>query len=880
MQWNKRYFKVVGKLCSRRFKKNPHHFPILAMSTISFAMVIWAVVYSINTEKLYQKSSFTQWSQQQKLTAQDRFPASENTQHNCQQWHPELLDQEIGKLEAQYETKHFIKGQWYGVDLESLPSAQAQFLADNGRHIGDKSLSQNYNHCKDVICVLNEVYQDSTGESGKLVYYWYLKTGSMLNASNFIHGQDSKYPGSYQNNTYPLSAYLFSKDELQNFFILAKSLPNSFLKNPLLKTLYKIPDGADFEGQGAKTAECGVGLASGHLLLKKDCLSHNKKDFLKNIARHLSKYIDQSYAQDSNPRKKKLYSERKEWLDRSLWTKEEHWDKYAQKYQLIWHKHGQHSTDAVNPSDEFSTLLTEYRFEPQSFEQRADERTRELIKNVFFAGKSYTANGLFDQYFSQTTDQWSQQEPTIWNDCLDQHLRPELLQKGSRDLASSLEEPLYACVENKIPNFIHNSVSEIINDEIEGCEFFTDYDQYGHMATRYFETVDKFLNESVVKRKLELKNFGKEVLAGQQAKAEFIRKVDPASVYIRCFGEKSERERETCYTKTLQKRLDITLNSYREISKHYKERIREEILNVYPYLNVSSKTNAIAKNFIAPFSSQIKYAAKEIWKSCKRKGQNEEHKIKLPLKFTGNKNYVNAKLLNCINERIDDELEDIIDLGELKNTEKEYALSFMAKRMNQMLGNLLEEEVQLEENRFANYFEQKQKEVVDNFKSNPELLGSIYSFQQVGDSCLEHLQKHYPEDYFYHPKSKIDKEYGRKICSSIIQIPEINQRIEVAAKERWQDNVSWNLTQLSKYFENESTECLTNYPQSEDAANIRNSRMRRICIEEAFQIAFEETLNDWYDHKHYEYFSHREEELKRRLLREANDKISQADAQR
>jgi hypothetical protein len=179
---------------------------------------------------------------------------------------------------------------------------------------------------------------------------------------------------------------------------------------------------------------------------------------------------------------------------------------------------------------------------------------------------------MFNQYFDQTVKESSRKEASLGRSCFDKHLNEKTLNGGKRDLASSIEDPLFSCVERKIPEFVQEVVEAIKKDNIEGCRFFNDQNQYGHVSKRYYEVLDKFLMERILQRKIELKNHGVEVLSGQQAKEDFLAKVDPSSVFINCYNSEDSK---ACYEKTIKAELTQVLNHHRDISDYYRKIVKE-----------------------------------------------------------------------------------------------------------------------------------------------------------------------------------------------------------------------------------------------------------------------------------------------------------------
>ncbi|MCO4755532.1 MAG: hypothetical protein KC478_13705, partial [Bacteriovoracaceae bacterium] len=809
----KKRVRVHFKLWMRHHSSASVAFVFLLVLTFSLAGVGYK--YKSDSKGFVGTSTFAQWSAHHENKATRTLASSEQACEEAK-LSAKSIDKEITQLEALYDSGHEVQGNWYGIDLASLPTIQAQLLADHGSLIGNKNHSQNYRQCTDVVCVFNSIYKDKTELSGKLVYYWYLKTGSMLNLSNMVPGQLSKYPGKYQKQTIKLSEYLFNLDELKKFHNLARALPSRFVHNPLFRSIHKIPNKLAIEQEDEST--CSKAMVSGQILMGSKCLPEDQTQFSLKVSEHIAQYIDQYHAQKNG----KLFSHSKQWLNSSQWEKEQVWDFSSDEFKQVWtstldEKHFLDKNSSLNPSKQFSSLLAAYRFRPNLVQAKTPIELRNLIKNEFFHGQSYDANGLYESYLSNTLSSWRKKESTIWKDCLDEHYNPS----NKRELASSLENPLFTCVESKVPNFIQDSVLQLKQQETEGCGFFNNQDTFGHVSKRYQTNVDKFLTEQVLKRKLELKSHGDEVVTGLVAKESFLSEVDPGSLFINCFNKSNPSQ---CYEQNLLMGINKTLKKHNQLSTHYKEVIKKDIASLFPYSQVEKNTQILAKRFLAPFNSQINFAAQELWNNCRRRSSPE--RLDMSLFFAGGSKYVQASLLNCISEKAQEKLSKIVDQGsfhqvedkrvsfKLNPAEKIFALTFMKSKMKQALNNILEEELKLEKHRLASYFKDKKRKIQKDLKESKTLLTDVYSYEQVNSACLKDVQKSYPKRVLYHSQRTLDKGPGRKICSSFIELPETKTIIEEKSQKSWENNLKLVEGHLDEFFSDKVSDCIESFPRT------------------------------------------------------------------
>ena len=889
MKLSSKYIRVIFKLYLRSLRRSPHATAITFMAMITFGLSSFIVTDSVMNHGRFNKSTFSKWDQfQTEMTG--RSIASKNTsQCNSNSIDLNNLKIEIKQLETQFETGHFIEGSLFGINLKSIPSIQAQFLADHSEYIGDKNTSQNFAHCAavGVPCIINSLYK-SNQEVGYLSYYWYLKTGSMISVSNKLPGQKSKFAGNYDNKNHLINDYLFSHAQLRNFYILAKSLPEKFVHNPLLKSIHKIPNNSKIEGH--KNGGCAVSTTNGHILISQACLgsSHNVKGFLLTLTNQIAKYVDK-YEGIKN--KLSSVSNSEKWKEKSLWINDSFFDVYSGKYQTRWLSYVPQTQFVsqrakVNPAEQLSQLLSFYRFSPDQFVQKTPIDLQAYVKDTFFNGQTFDGNGLYKQYITSAVKEWSKQEVNLWSDCFETHLKEETLESSARDLASQVDNPLYSCVEHKIPSFINDVVKKIKSENYEGCQFFQNQNQYGHLSKKFHNILDKFLQEKVLKRKIEFQNHGVEVLVGQKIKDEFIKGVDPSSVFINCSSDDNTKD---CYSNNLNNELNKIINKHHnELSDYYKKIIRDDLIGMYSFSEISKKTNEVAKKFIAPFYNRIHFAATDLWASCKNESFSTEKRIKLPLRFTGGKHFVNAKLINCINSKMDKELYEIVNLSafheqdektiefKLNKQEKEFALSFMEGKLVQILNNILDEEVNLESQKLKQHFTESNQSIVEDFMNDKDFFEDVFSFSQISNECLERVGAYYPKKYFYTPTAKVDSKYGRTICSSIINNPSIKTELNKKVSERWNENKELATSFLDDNFADLTNECNDDYPVEMGRSYMRNSRMRKICIEESFEMAINEAVLEWQNHENYEHFSEKEDLLVNHLMKQKYSKIQKA----
>ena len=820
--------RVAIKFYARAIKRSPRQAALIAMITLTIGLAISLAYRQKQDRQKFSANTFGRWNQYHKSLLH-RLPASA-IEDACLSSGASFanIDLEIQRLESKLLSAHAIEGNWYGVSLKELPSPQAHLLADYGEILGDRNKSKNFRGCTSAICVFNQIAQDPSKLYGKLVYYWYLKTGSMISLSN--------PPGAKK-----LSPYLFKIEELKELYTLAKSLPASFIHNPLFRSIQKV---ASLNGK-----KCVESLPSGSIHVSTECLG-NPESTGALITQALTSYIDQRFADENG----KLFSQTEQWLEASQWSFKEYWNFGVNTYQIKWSS--SLSPSFNSPGEQFSQLLADYRFSPRSFQERGNDNAGKILSNQFFPGVSYDAKGLFRSYLKTSISEWSRREERLWAQCLESHYNPS---STGREVANALEDPLITCVENKIPTFKEEMLSKLKSEQPEACAFFNE-SRYAEESSRYKMAMEKYLLEQILQRKIELKRHGQEVFLGLKAKQEFLEKIDPASIVIYCH---QESDPQRCYQKVIKERLTNALRK-RKFTPYYQAGLEENILALFPYQEVRAQTNELAKRFVTPFYSRARYAASFIWESCKAQGPGENRSLKIPLLFTGGRHYMNAKLLNCVNDKTKEELLQMTKLAliqkneeqspefKLSPSERKFALSFLEGKMRQIYNAILEEEIRLEDRRLTSHFSQSQEHILQALQSDGALLESLYSYDELKGRCLDSLVEFYPRDIFYRPKSMVHKDFGRKICAHYAGLPDIQKAANTEIQKSWEENKRQTLSEFIEEIANKAEDCRSQYA---------DVRMAKICLEQASEVVFNETIEDWRQSKHHKHFGSKEDEL-------------------
>ena len=158
---------------------------------------------------------------------------------------------------------------------------------------------------------------------------------------------------------------------------------------------------------------------------------------------------------------------------------------------------------------------------------------------------------------------------------------------------------------------------------------------------------------------------------------------------------------------------------------------------------------------------------------------------------------------------------------------------------------------------------------VDNIPGVPGIgvKTAVVLLEQFGD--LETLLQRCDE---IPQKGRREKMMAKSAQKEMLFIPELNKKVS----ERWNENKELATSFLDDNFADLTNECNDDYPVEMGRSYMRNSRMRKICIEESFEMAINEAVLEWQNHDSYEHFSEKEDLLVNHLMKQKYSKIQKA----
>lgn len=797
----------------RFFKRKPEEFLIAIITlVVSLFFTAFELKENFKSQEKYI-SNFTKWHNELSLK---RSIANFEEVQCLNILDTKYLKQEIKRLEANIKYGQEFNGNWQGVELNQLLPSEAKLLHDFGHLIGNKAFVQNFSSCDNVVCIFNEIYQDKDEVAGLYLYYWYLKTGSIIALSNVIPSQNSKFPGLYNDKKFSLQDYLFSKEDLQEFVQIAYALPEYLTYNPLLRSFIKIPDDK-FERTDINT--CISIMRSGNVLINEKCLraeGNFKRKIIEAIISYHDLYLGENYKSSS-------VSTSSRFLKLGLWEEEPFLkEDLSWTHKWISHVNQEHSS----PQDFYQTLVRDYVYDLYSFKQKSSIEITRFIESDLFRGIGFDALTFSENILKESINNWNKKEISLWHECLTEHDGKFSLCYDEKDISS----------------FIHEETKKIAHTA-QGCQFLKDT-HYEIGKKRYEKELRKYIQEKHIQHKFEIEFFKEKTLNYQNALLTFKKDIDPIFALIHCDQKK---ELKDCYEKFLSEKASAILNANHIQSKLLIDKGIKDMIALYPYELAIKNSKKMIEKFLSPYLMKSYFAAKEIVSSCKKLALRPHEKLHFPLIFSGGMRYIEATTLNCINDSLLEKIEDIAASEKrisLTRSEKKFVASKIKHYFTNSLEAILEREETNETQKLALRFENIQEEFLSRLKKADTLIKESYSQDELEKKCLHEVSLQANQKIFYHSKNEIEEKFGKTICGVYLNDPMIKEKLQVEVQKKWQESLKWANETFQSVFSLETEKCQSRYPATSDA-KFKNQRLKTICEKEAHQYAKQYTKSLW-----------------------------------
>jgi hypothetical protein len=315
----------------------------------------------------------------------------------------DALGAEARELEAQ-DSGEAVTGNWKHLDLSLLPAPQGRFLKIYGEEIGDISPNGgiDWSSCRDLLCVFDRVYGKTRPSTAGLVHYlWYLKMGHMLALDNHVPRQRSTRPGEFNNKPIPLSAYLFSENELYGFWRLTHILGAPHAHLPRMKQIQRVPRGETFEESDYRS-RCGLSGSNGWTKLTDGCLSLGDDPdtgyFYTSVVHELSHHVDYELGRRIGATYRSHQTDHLALSGFELQERRESNGNILRSWQKDPSKKSVSTYANSSPQEWFAEVMAYVRVQADIANQRLSREQLNFFANEFYEGREFTQDALFSQW--------------------------------------------------------------------------------------------------------------------------------------------------------------------------------------------------------------------------------------------------------------------------------------------------------------------------------------------------------------------------------------------------------------------------------------------------------------------------------------------------
>lgn len=611
-----------------------------------------------------------------------------------------------------------------GLDLSRFPSSQSVYLEKNREWIYTQNL--NLAECTDIKCLFTKIYPNSNGMEGYLNYYFYLQTGYALSTVNSI-------PDIALGSTVTFQDTLFSQEELNSFYQLSKSLSSTFHKIPTLSSFHRMPKNMFMPAYGQNA--CGLAggaLNKGYVILMDNCLTRSSEsllggNFFPLVTHEISHRLDYNILKNNV-----VFSESPTWKEFSGWYLKENINQATGKIEsrqwAIQESTNELKNDgfgrsyaATSPVEDFADSVGFARFTPEDIEKVAPRKFAWITKNLF-DGKSYTAEGIKNQYESFLKDFALNSLPALINSCVNNQ-SSFLYELDSNELSeySDYDPGLVKCIFGGLKQSISKGLRILKANELQACGFLKNSESavVRNVFINLREFIKKDLNQNI-EIGIQLKALGEMI-------SKVSEEIDPRELFIMCQEENVPMD---CYN-------DKLLNSFNTISADYINQIPNQVNSYRETYQLDNRYSEVKGRIVSLFSQifsgsdlRFKEEAKRKWKVCFKNNSAIESSNVLLTPFNGGTQFVHETLLNCLNSNAEAELMKVLDAVGKKisitiatQSTKKFIYDMYINSFTSYLQNNVALEAKNEEVHIKNIKNEVDKKVLTTMTSDTQWIG-------------------------------------------------------------------------------------------------------------------------------------------------------------
>lgn len=774
------------------------------------------------------------WLEARKSFTSSRLPAAGGGNVSCRSdlFSVEEVKREALHYESQLNTGPKISGRWRHLDLRTLPVPQAKFLKAMGEEIGDLNNPNavDYSQCRDAVCVVNAVYRSTDGLEGWASYLWYLKMGYFLSLKNKVYEQKSSAAGFYNGKTYPLSDYLFTRDELYAFWRMSHALTTPFKTLPIMKEIQRIPKKSEIEGMGAGV--CGLAWSSGYILVNDGCLSfwgdQDKGFIYEGVTHEIAHQIDYKLGRENGG---SYYSQIGRWKADGQWSLKEFYDEANRRTVNEWsttltNEQFVRSYARTSPAEHFADTAAYYRYSGETTKKKVPAVIYRHLKEVAFDQLEYDTPGLFDQF---QTDVGTLLAPELFRTALECDQKP-VASNSTKPLAETLfpfsvDIKSRRCLREGLDRILDQAVVEAKLNHVDGCAQLRTSAQILAFKSK--------LEPAFSRQVVQHIKVARENQLYYQRLTEFYdslsKQTEPLKIVTGCYGQVDEKQ---CYDEQILAYVERIVP--RDLVNA--ENLRRDLQKMYLDANGFDATRALSQklhqDFLFSQSALLDASAKELWRTCaSRPIDNREAPVPGP--FSVGEGWMVSSQFNCLSLEIPSEVKRAIS-----------AMSFEAMGVSDGSESrlLFDLALPLYVKEIQRFFDLEKADEVRELQSfvrahRASAIGRLTATfdwveglgQAMSRSCQREVAKDLPRSYRFHDPERIFVSHTDEICGEVLKSSAFQEWLKTQRELVEVDVVKTYISVYEQVARDRAQACLARFPNSNIVLRLMNKKKREAC---------------------------------------------------
>lgn len=825
-------------------KKNKYFFLILALSVLACSRKSPHVLMS-------------RWDSHKAVTSyvvERKLASAPHGQCLRDVFSVDTLKQEMKDLESKYAKGRAVSGRWRHLELNRLPVPQANFLKTYGSKIGDLKNpdSIDYSSCSDVPCIFNKIYDKEDDVAGYVHYIWYLRFGHMLSADNsvpmsFVNGKfPPENPGIYHGRPFPLSSYLYNRQELYGLWRVSLMLKAPFTTLKNLSETQRIPRGQLFEDPGENMDKaCGLANSIGWIKLNDGCLSiwdsPDQGALYESVVHEFAHHIDFEEGKGST----EFYrSHRKDYLNLAGFSEEE----YAEGTRII--KRWVQKPNSKNvspyagtfPHENFAETLAYFRTDGQKAIENVSSEQFSFTSTKYFSGQAFNNDSLFKDWLVKNK---VDSDREIFKAVIDCHSNSGNFRSNyftASDFSTPVLPAFLHCIGQRAAPVADSIRAKVLISEPESCNLLKDENE-----KKWKKELKKFLISSF---DFYLKELSKDPEYLQRIQKFYAELSDPKlarEAYLDCYRDRDEAAcfKKDIFIKALDNALLLNMTSEQTqevallyISQHPFEVTKNEVLQIYRTMVDSQK-------------DQIKNAASSSWATCRDIPHNDT------LPPTGNifrvsNGYLVSSFYNCLNLNLPTNLRDVvrnITFEGAKTSHAKEELLLLSEVRPIFLNHLKDfhaRDKEKESIQIRKYLENEGEGIRAKILSDLSWVKNVNSERILLSECKKQAMRIIDFNAIYHIKNEVFSSFVEtSACQAINKTPQFEALVNKIREERSILN-SVEEKIMAAGIERAKI-CIQKYPVDNVFNKIRYLRAREACLIDDWSILEEDVLSSMVD---------------------------------